>query len=90
MGDEVLGALDDPGEIADAELAAGAQRKREHQSRRVAERAEALRERACLPLRRPHGPDCFRLRQVETEQIAAIISHDNTLTHVETFLVDAV
>ena len=75
MGDEVLGALADPGEVADTELAALAQRERDPQPGRVAERTEALRELARLPLRRPRGPDRFRLRQVEAEQLAAIVRH---------------
>jgi len=42
MGNEVLRPLDDPREIADAELAARAQSERDRQPRRVAESTEAF------------------------------------------------
>ena len=75
VGDEVLGALADPGEVADAELTTFAQCERDRQPGWVAERAEALRELTRLPLGRSRGPDRLRLRQVEAEQLTTIIRH---------------
>src|SRR5581483_7868486 len=85
MRDEVFRTFADPGEIADAKLAAVAQRERDRQSRRIAERPEAGGKHACLLLRGAGGADRLRLREVETEQVAAIIDHTIKLTHVETF-----
>ena len=83
MGDEVLGPLGDPGEVADAELAALAERKSQHQPGGIAKRAEPLCKHACLELRRPHGPDSLGFPQVEAKQIATILPHTYILTSVE-------
>src|SRR5664279_2175340 len=75
MGDKVLGALDDPRKITDAELAPVAKRERNRQTRRIAEHPETLCEHARLLLRWSPGPERLGPRKVETEQIAAVIAH---------------
>jgi hypothetical protein len=62
VGDEVLGPLNDPGEIADSELATLAQRERDDESCRIAERAITRGERTCFLFGRPRFPEYFRPR----------------------------
>jgi hypothetical protein len=71
MRDEVLRPLDDPREVAHAELAAFAQRKGDRQPGRIAKRAEAAGERARLPLRATGSTKGLGLRNVEAKQVAA-------------------
>ena len=80
--DEVLGPLGDPGEVANAKLATVAQRERDRQPGRIAERAEARGEGTGFVLGRAGGAERLRLRQIETEQVATIIRHTDILTAV--------
>src|SRR5438876_6917789 len=82
--DEVLRALEHPGEIADAELATVTKRECERQPSRVRESSEWLRE----PLRRSLVDTCStqRLgsRQIETKQFIVVLPHSDILTNVDT------
>ena len=86
VGDEVLGALDDPGEVADAELLSLEQRRGNCQPCRIGKRM-------CLAgggLRFMHleSPDSqpLRGRQVKAEKIAAVIGHEIILTLIGALL----
>ena len=75
VGDEVLGALADPGEVTHAQLAAAAKRGRDLKPGRITQRGG----RAGGSFRQlPRGsgePQLLGARQVEAQQFAAVISH---------------
>jgi hypothetical protein len=81
VADEVLSTAGDPCQVADAQLLAVAQRERDQQPRRVCKR---LRPRSCVFGKAGLQPlsDLLRTRQVETEQLATILSHTVSLTHI--------
>ena len=84
MGDEVLGPLGDPGEIADAELVRARQRGGDGQAGRVGERTRLLRQsrgsnRVQALVAQPLG-----LLEVEAQEVAAVVRHDVILTSVAT------
>src|SRR5436190_11139456 len=85
MRDEVLGALDDPGEAAHAELARVEQRCGKRQTRRI---RESLRPRG-RDLRGAGGetplPEPLGRRKVEAEEVAAVVGHENILMDVRVF-----
>src|SRR5439155_21935936 len=85
MRDEVLGALDDPGEVAHAELVGVEQRCGKRQTRRI---RESLRPRG-RDLRGAGGetpvPEPLGRRKVEAEQVAAVVGHENILMDVRVF-----
>ena len=83
MRNQVLRTFHDPGEIADAELAAVAECQRDRQSSRVGERTESLRQRAGLDFPETLLPKLFRMGEVDAEQFTAIIIHEIILTHVD-------
>jgi hypothetical protein len=74
MRDEVLRALCDPGEIADAELVDRLERSRECQPRRIGERLGPL----CLDTSdrwlEPGAANRLGPLEVEAEQIAAVLA----------------
>ncbi|HSI82008.1 MAG TPA: hypothetical protein VK919_15310 [Solirubrobacterales bacterium] len=74
MGDQVLGSLEDPGEVADAELVAVGQDRGDRQPRRIAERLRLTGEMPGFGDRDSVAAKRFRLRQIETQQVAAILS----------------
>lgn len=83
VGGEVLGALRDPGEIADTELLGLAERAGEHQACGICERASAAGgafgvARAEAARAQPLGD-----LEVETETLAAVARHKFVLTSVE-------
>jgi len=70
--DEVLGALHDPSEIADAELVCITQSQRNRQPRWISESMEAGRGHLGRIVGETHLPQPFCERQVQTEEIALI------------------
>ena len=80
VGDQGLAALDDPRQIADAQLVTLAQRQRERQSGRVRQRPGAgcktlsIRGGEAVPAQR------FRALKVQAEKIAVLVSHGIILT----------
>jgi hypothetical protein len=76
--DEVVGPLDDPGEVADAQLAALRERRRDQQPGRIAERLRRRGGRRGIIDAEPTVTKLLRPRQVETEQIAAVLAHAPT------------
>ena len=86
VGDEVLGALDDPGEVTDAELLCLEQRRGNCQPRRIGKRVCLARGGLrFMHLESPNSQP-LRGRQVEAEKIAAIIGHDIILTLIGALL----
>ena len=88
MRDEVLGTLDDPGEVADAQLVGVEQRRGKRQARRIGEPLcsrgrDFSRAGGETPLSEPLGR-----RKVEAEQIAAVFGHENIVTDVRLFAPD--
>src|ERR1039458_1066205 len=81
VADEVLGAAGDPCQGADAQLLALAQRERDQQPRRVCKRLRP-RGRVFDEARLQALSDLLRARQVETEQLATILSHMVSLTQI--------
>jgi hypothetical protein len=82
--DEVLGALGDPGEVADAELIRSCQRRRQRQPGRIAERASPLGDKTSRRRFEPGAANRLRLLEVEAEKVAAVIDrHENILTAVD-------
>ena len=82
MRNEVLRALDDPAEIADAELVCLGQSAGERQARGVAERScPTSRELGSVRVE-PMTPDSLRRLEIQTEQVTMIYSHNNILTCV--------
>jgi hypothetical protein len=79
----ILGALDDPSEVAYAELVARAERDRNRQPGRISKRVETASERSCFPLGQSRRTKRLRIQQVEAEEIAAIVTHEDVLTPVE-------
>ena len=74
MRDEVLGPLDDPGEIADTQLAALRKRERDPQPCRVGQRRQLGCLCTCDLLGEPGRTKCLRPWHVETEKLATIVS----------------
>ncbi len=81
VADEVLRSRGDPGEVADAQLLAVAQGERDQKPRRVGERLRTSR-RPCREIEIQALADRLGARQVQTQQIAAILGHELRLTHV--------
>jgi len=81
VADEVLGSRGDPGEVADAQLLAVAQGECDQKPRRVGERLRASG-CPCREVEIQTLADRLGARQVQTQQIAAIIAHKLRLTHV--------
>ena len=88
MGDEILRASTDPSEIADAELAAVTKRGSQAQARRICKRPRT----GCGDLHRfcAQAPAAQLLgqRNVETENVAVVVSHAYILTNVDACLPD--
>ena len=82
--DEVLSALEHPGEIADAELVTVTKGECERQPSRVSKGPEWFRE----PLRRSfvdtRGTERLGSRQIETKEVTAVVPHSDILTKVDT------
>ena len=87
VGDEILRALDDPAEIANAELLCLGQSAGQGEPGRIGEgsRAAGRKLGQRLTSRRSRR---IRLRglEIETKQIAMIVSHANILTCVAAFM----
>jgi len=81
VGNQVLGPLSDPGEVAYTEFGTS-QRRSEHQPRRVGERTGAPGQLSCGGRVKPNGPEDLGLVEVEAEKVAAVIIHSNILTYV--------
>ena len=80
--DEILGALGHPREVTHAQLASLAERNGDGQPRRVAQRGGARSGLLCrerVETRRPQG---LCAREIEAEEIAAIVGHGVILTAV--------
>ena len=74
VGDEVLGALGNPGHVADAELVGLRERRRQRQPGRVGERTSPLgRAFSRRPLQ-PGVADRLGALEVEAEQVAAVVA----------------
>ncbi len=82
MRHERLGALDDPGEITDAELFGFQQCRRENEPRRICECAGQARRTDGSFWLDPPRSQTLSNRKVEAEQVAAIVSYPNILTIV--------
>jgi hypothetical protein len=86
VGDEVLGPLGDPGEVADAELGGLGERGGERQPGWVGEGTSPLGRDPGGRRIKPRLADRFRLRKVEAEKLASIIGrHPDILTLVDAF-----
>ena len=83
MRDEILRALRDPGEVADAELFSLTERRSEHEPGRVGERSGLACGALCLGKREPLQPEPLGDLEVEAEQLAAIGCHMDILTIIE-------
>jgi hypothetical protein len=85
VGDEILGAFSDPGEIADAELVPFTKRGYEREPRRVGEHTCAGG--SALSVRRVQAvlAQRFRTVKIETEKVAAVVRQTVILTSVDTF-----
>jgi hypothetical protein len=86
VGDEVLGALRDPSEVADTELLDLAQSAGEHQPCGVCERSSASGGAFGLAHVEPAGAQSLGHFEVKTEKLAAVVCHRYILTFVEMFL----
>jgi hypothetical protein len=85
MRHKILRALDDPGEVAHAQLVAVDQRRRKRQASRM---SQALRPRGRslgLADAEPPLPQSLGRRQVEAKQVTAILGHENILMDVRLF-----
>ena len=80
VGDEVLGPLGDPGEIADAQLVRARQRGGDRQARRIGERARLLAEPRRSSRVQALAPQPLGLLEVEAQQVAAVVGIDVILT----------
>lgn len=85
VGDEVLGALDDPAEIADAELLCLGQSAGEGQPCRVGEGSRAAGSELGSSGVETLTPDSLGDLKVETQQIAMVVSHLDILTCIVVF-----
>ena len=83
MGDEVLGALGDPGDVADAQLVRPGERRGNRQPRRIRESTDPERRALGRPRRELSLTQGLRGREVEAENIAPIVSHGVILTAVD-------
>ena len=72
--DEVLGSLDDPCEVANAELVDLEQRRREGQASRVCEPFRAAGGVVCRGRVEPSFPQALCGLQIQAEEIAVVIS----------------
>src|SRR5438067_5020020 len=82
MRDEVLSALRDPAQIADTQLIAVAERRCEDETRGIAKRLGAGRELIGLPPIESSLTQLLGTRQIEAQQLAAVIRHRFNLTLV--------
>ena len=80
VGDQGLAALDDPRQIADAQLATLAQRQRERQAGRVRQRPGAGRETLRIGGGEAVPAQLFRARKIQTKEITVFVSHRIILT----------
>jgi len=85
VGDEILRALDDPAEIANAELLRLDQSAGQGQPSRVGEGSRAAGRKLGFLHIETLTPDSFRGLEIETKQIAMIVSHYDILTCVAAF-----
>src|SRR5438128_2342839 len=85
--DELVGALDHPGEVADAQLAASSQGKCYSQAGRVGQRLSSFG--GAFEFHEPRSlvAQRFGARKVEAEQIAFVVRHTNILTGVPMSLI---
>jgi hypothetical protein len=77
-------ALENPSEIADAELATVTKRECKRQPSRVRKSREWFGEPLRRPLVEARRAQSFRARQIETKQIAAVVPYRPILTNVDT------
>src|SRR4051794_20422347 len=82
MGDEVLGSLDDPGEVADAQLAAVSERGGDRQPGRITEGLGSGRRRLGNLGRKPAAAQGLGAWEVEAQKVATLIAHNDILTSV--------
>src|SRR5205807_9630060 len=80
--DELVGALDHPGQVANAQLAASSEGKRDSQAGRVGQRLGSFS--GAFELYQPRSllAQRFGAGKVEAEQIASVVRHTNILTAV--------
>jgi hypothetical protein len=82
--DKILGTPGDLGQIADTQLPALAQRRRQHQPRRIRECPRPLgRLPGDLPAQQPLA-DLLGPRSVYSQQITSIVVHSIILMYVDT------
>jgi hypothetical protein len=77
MGNEVLGALHDPGQVADAEFINVAQCCSNRQPSGIGERPRSTGSGLGCTLVEAAETDAFRGWQIEAEKVAAVIAHTN-------------
>ena len=82
--DEILRALHDPGEIADAEFAALKQRRRERQPCAIGECLGPLRCQLGVLDGQTRSAQLLRSREVDAEEVADV-RHADILTDVDLF-----
>ena len=75
MRDELLVATDDPGEVADAALAAGTKAEHDRQPGRIRQRFGGLSARGQLGVIGQLATYALGLGKVEAEQVAAVVGH---------------
>ena len=85
VGDEVLGAAGDPGQVAPAQLPALLQRRRRHEPRRVGEHPRPLRSLPGRPNVEEALPDLLSPRGVYAQEITTLV-HKFILTYVDTLV----
>lgn len=81
VGDEVRGALDDPGEIADAQLVGCRQGRRDREPGRVRQSACPIGGKRSDVWIEALLPEAFGNSEIKTQQLALVV-HRLTLTHV--------
>ena len=82
MRDERLRALDDPGEIANAELISLEQRRSDSEPSRIGKSTGKRRSVPCKGRLQTSLSEPLGNRKVEAKQVATIVSHDDILTIV--------
>jgi hypothetical protein len=88
MRDEILGAFENPGEVADAELPAVSQRGGERQASRIGEGFGLSGQvRSTVRVETPFA-ESLRPREIQAEEVAAVVGHEVILIIVE-MIVDA-
>ena len=83
MRNKVLRSLNDPRDVADAQLLPVTESERDRQPRRIGERAESLRERRGLHVGDSVSSKFLGAPQVEAQEVAMVRSHDVILTGVD-------